>query len=353
MDRPLLLSYAPHFKKFYFFMLLHKIEQKKRKESKKQMSTIRASCMGDPVPPILKTLLPPALTDFIRRLPSPYVEEIRLHGDRYAYVTAAGRCYRTDVMLTGREMNDLLLAMCGGSIYAYRQNLCQGFLTLSGGIRVGVCGSAAMENGALIGVGAITGLMIRIPQARNVSATELLHAFRAHPGRRGVLIYAPPGVGKTTLLRAVAREAASPAFGYRTVAVDTREEFCHTLEGADLNLDILVGYPREIGIEIAVRTMSADLIICDEIGSNADADAILRAANCGVPLIASAHASSIGELLSRPAFQMLHRARVFGLYAGIRRSAGGFSYSFSPWEAADNEIGGVRPQSIHEKGVTV
>jgi stage III sporulation protein AA len=88
------------------------------------------------------------------------------------------------------------------------------------------------------------------------------------------------------------------------------------------------GYPRDIGIEIAVRTLGAEVIICDEIGSMADARATLGAANCGVPLIASAHASSVEELLERPAIVLLHRARVFGSYIGLsRRTAGGFDYS--------------------------
>ena len=139
-------------------------------------------------------------------------------------------------------------------------------------------------------------------------------------------------MGKTTLLRALAKEVSSPRYGRHTVIVDTRGELNVELNDPTLNLDVMSGYPRELGIEIAVRTMGAQLIICDEIGSMADAHATLGAANCGVPLIASAHAASVGELLERPAIEILHRAHVFGKYVGLsRRTARGFDYRVTDW----------------------
>ena len=116
----------------------------------------------------------------------------------------------------------------------------------------------------------------------------------------------------------------------RTVVVDTREELGFTLDGKSLLLDVLIGYPRQIGIEIAVRSLGAQLIVCDEIGGPHDARAILSAANCGVPLIATAHASTAEELLRRPSIKLLHNAGVFGSYVGLARHPhGGFSYRFT------------------------
>jgi stage III sporulation protein AA len=114
--------------------------------------------------------------------------------------------------------------------------------------------------------------------------------------------------------------------------VDTRGELNVELDDSSLYLDVMSGYPRDVGIEIAVRTLGAQVIICDEIGSMADAHATLGAANCGVPLIASAHASSVDELLERPAIALLHRSHVFGKYVGIsRRITGGFDYDITDW----------------------
>lgn len=292
-----------------------------------------------PLPRVLTDCLPPYLSDAVERCGAPAVEELRLHGNRYASVTCRQRSYMTRVSLSPTEMSEILKRMCKGSLYAYNQSICQGYLTLQGGIRVGVCGKAALENGQVIGVGEISGLVIRIPHRLSVSAKILTEELRKQAFLKGLLIYSPPGVGKTTLLRAMALEVSSPPLSLRTVVVDSREEFCQTLEGEALNLDVLVGYPRRLGIEIAVRSMGAQLILCDEIGNAADAEAILSAASCGVPLIASAHAASLSELLQRPALSGLHRARVFGAYIGITRAEpGAFQYQISDWNAAERRL---------------
>ena len=245
-----------------------------------------------------------------------------MHSNRYATVTCGGQSYPTRSLLSMSEMNELLRRMCGGSLYAYGESINQGYLSLRDGVRVGVCGKAAVENGRVIGVCEVTGLILRVPNAVTVSAKRILDALWEDPCRRGLLLYAPPGVGKTTLLRAAAREASSPPYNRRVVVVDTREELAFALRGEHLNLNVLVGYPRALGIEIAVRSLGAELILCDEIGNESDAQAILTAANCGVPLLATAHARTLEELLLRPSLAELHRARVFGAYVGLSRLAG-------------------------------
>ncbi len=298
------------------------------------MQVITVNRKAVSLPDVLSDLLPPQLCDAINRLELPFIEELRLHSDRYATVTSGSRCYRTNVTLSECEMQELLQRMCGGSLYAYSESICQGYLSLPNGIRVGVCGKAAVENRQVVGVSLISGLIVRIPHRLCVDATPIMHYIQNEKGLHGILVYAPPGVGKTTLLRAIARMAASSAFGLHTVVVDTREELFYSLDGRDLLLDALVGYPKEIGIEIAVRSLGAQLIVCDEIGSTEDARAILSASNCGVPLVASAHARDIGELLSRPALRALHQARVFDHYVELRRENGRFQYKIHAWKDA-------------------
>ena len=296
------------------------------------MQNIQVAYKQSPLPSVLRGCLPMHFSDAIIRTGANPIEEIRLHRGRILTVTSKQKNFDCGITVSEREIQEIFNRMCGGSLYAYEQTIRAGYIPLEGGIRVGVCGSAACEDGKIIGVHNITGLMIRIPHAIALETSSLLNLFFADRAQHGLLIYSPPGVGKTTLLRALAKEVSSPRYGRHTVIVDTRGELNVELNDPTLNLDVMSGYPRDLGIEIAVRTMGAQLIICDEIGSMADAHATLGAANCGVPLIASAHAASVGELLERPAIEILHRAHVFGKYVGLsRRTARGFDYRVTDW----------------------
>lgn len=286
----------------------------------------RQRSLSDELPSFLLSALPYRLVDEIRsRWNGERIEEIRLRRDRRASLTLpSGNCM-LETVLDGATVDATLTGMCSGSLYAYSDTINQGYISLPGGVRVGVCGKASCEGDRLIGVREVTSLVIRIPhRARAVGAPirRLLHEFDYG---RGVLIYSPPGVGKTTLLRGVISQLASGEGGYspiRTAVVDTRGELSFSNGGRELCLDVLSGYPRALGIEIATRTLSAQVIVCDEIGDYTEAMALVSSHNCGVPLIASTHASSVDELLRRTGIMLLHEARVFGAYVGISRAAG-------------------------------
>lgn len=289
------------------------------------------------LPALLQKTLPEELLREVQKFNIESIEEIRLHAGRFCTVSVGKKNLRTGYLTDEHQLGKLLLDLCGGSLYAYSQTINQGYLSPGDGIRVGVCGSAAVDGNRIIGVGEISGLMIRIPHRVFADASPIVQLLQIRKSVGGILIYAPPGIGKTTLLRSVAKLAASPEVGIRTVVVDSRSELSFSLDGKTLSLYILEGYPRTLGIEIAIRSLGAQAVICDEIGSVEDAAAILQNANCGVPLIATAHASDLSELLLRPAFKELHRARVFHTYVGLSRNGIHFSYHFTAREEFGEE----------------
>ncbi len=269
---------------------------------------------------------------------NPPLEEIRLRSGGCVYLTAGKENLKTSVCTGNEELSEILSRMCQGSLYAYSESIIKGYISLGGGIRVGVCGRAGTEHGRILGVYDISSLNIRLPTVTPVLGNNLIKLFCDSLYRgEGVLIYAPPGEGKTTLLRGLVAQLSGRM---RVSLIDTREELapkCIT----DASLDVLRGYPMAEGIQIATAFMNPQLIICDEIGSEAEAQAIVSSQNRGVPLIASAHGSELSSLLMRQGIYSLHKARVFGRYIGVRRSVGtrahGFAWTAHTWEEAEHE----------------
>jgi len=289
-------------------------------------------------PAPLPAMLPPRLlTAAERAVPEGlFPEELRVRRNRAASLVVAGQNHLLDVALSGEELDALLLTMCTGSLYAHHDTLKEGYIMLDGGVRVGVGGRAAVLDGKINAISEVAVLCIRLPHRTPAVGGEIAALFEGLHGTRGILLYAPPGVGKTTILRGVATLLAGGDTPRRTAVIDTRGELgCFV--GERLLIDVLSGYPRGRGIGIATRTLSAEVIISDEVGDLAEAQEIVSAHIGGVPLIATAHAFSVRELLSRPGMRLLHEARVFGAYVGISRAAGRFCYHYdvTDWEAAD------------------
>ncbi len=273
------------------------------------------------LPQIIEKSLPYELIRQIYEVSSRgRVEEIRVRLGRRASVVLSGRNVMLDYRAGQSDISEIMTRMCKGSLYAYSDTINQGYISLPEGIRVGVGGRATCEDGKIIGVYDVGILCIRIPHRQKRVGGEVCELLRSFNSNKGILIYSPPGVGKTTLLRGCVSILAGGDNPMRTLVVDTRGELGFALDGDDLCLDVLSGYPRRLGIEIATRTMNAQLIVCDEIGDYEEAMTLVSSHNCGVPLIASAHAGSLSELLSRTGIRLLHEAGIFGAYVGISRA---------------------------------
>ncbi len=288
------------------------------------------------IPRIFESILPFRLTDEIRSLECDMIEEIRLRRDRCATINCGGRNIILHSVTYGEQMDQMLLSLCGGSLYAHTESIARGYISLDGGIRVGVCGHAAIEHGHIIGVSRVSSLVIRLPHPTPPHVgREISELVREGDLTGGVLLYSVPGEGKTTVLRGAAAHLASGERPLRVAVIDTRGELAYSLDAPRLTVDILTGYPKKEAIEIAVRTLGAQVMICDEIGDGAEAEAIISAHNCGVPLLASAHAGSRAELMRKPGIAALHKSGAFAKYVGLHRIQGKqfeYEYTVTDWE---------------------
>ena len=294
------------------------------------------------LPRAVESALPYGLSEEIRRTGyGECIEEIRMRRGRRCSLVVSGKNVMLDTVMTQSDIQAVLEGVCQGSLYAFSDTINQGYIALPEGVRVGVCGRAGCEGERVIGVYEISSLSVRIPHRNRPVGDEVCQLLERFDRVNGVLIYSPPGIGKTTLLRGVAAKLASGNWRaegesremiqkkspLRTVVVDTRGELGFDVDGESLCLDVLSGYPRRRGIEIATRALNAEVIVCDEIGDYEEAMSLVASHNCGVPLVASAHAGSVDQLLSRTGLRLLHEARIFGAYVGIERDGrGGFTY---------------------------
>lgn len=203
------------------------------------------------------------------------------------------------------EMKELFRGLCAYSLYSHEREIRQGYLTLRGGHRVGLCGTAVMQNGEIVSVGEISSLCVRICRELPGAADELFRRIGLPEG--GLLIAGAPSSGKTTVLRDIARQLAGGKLGryYRVAVVDERGELGSSVQGQPQNdlgisCDLLSGYPRAEGILQAMRVLSPEYVLCDELGSEGDAQAVEAGMFAGAGMIASIHAGSRRELLSRP-----------------------------------------------------
>lgn len=229
------------------------------------------------------------------------VAEIRLRsGRRAAAVLADGRIYPCSEQLSTEDISECFEELCRCSVHSFVNDIAQGFITLDGGCRVGICGTAvcAENSGKIQTMRDISSLNIRLAREVKGCAKEL-YSRAFSDGVCSLLLGGKPLSGKTTVLRDMARILGEK---YRVVIIDSRNELSATVGGRpslDIgeNTDVLVGCGKSEGIMLALRSLSPQVIICDEIGG--DYEAIEKCLFCGVKIIAAAHAGSRHELCRR------------------------------------------------------
>ena len=205
----------------------------------------------------------------------------------------------------------------------------QGFVTLRGGHRVGLCGSVVKRDGQIVTLRDISSLSIRVARPVTGQAAELLPQLREEGVFLSTLILAPPGAGKTTLLRDLVRSLSDGAAGppVRVGVADERGEIAALWQGEpqfDIgrHTDVIDGCSKAEGLSILIRGMNPQAVAVDEITDPADVQAITEAAGCGVALIATAHGAGREDLKRRPVYRALLDNRIFRRLAVIERQEG-------------------------------
>ena len=245
------------------------------------------------------------------------ISEIKLRSVGVSVAVICGERIRLFSTVDGEDIKRTLEVLSDGALYYHRDTVNRGYISLPSGIRIGICGTARYDGGRLVGVSDVTSLVFRIPTGNFDSRYELLSVFLSC--RRGILIYSPPGRGKTSALRALAKDLGES--GEEVAVIDERCEFIGS-EYAYASVDILRGYSRAEGIEIALRTLAPSVIIVDEVGRLSEAESMLEALSSGVRVALSAHAGSFEEVMHRTTLRPFFKSGIVDAVVGIELNEG-------------------------------
>ena len=229
--------------------------------------------------------------------------------------------------VTEADVEYIFESITGRALYAHRHTLSKGYVTVEGGIRVGICGRARVERGETVGITEVRSMLFRIPYQGECGFTEVL-ADAFLKGTCGMLIVAPPSGGKTTALKGLIKHLGKTDASLHISVVDERCELDMD-ELTDIDVDVLRGYGRGEGMQIALRVMSPDIIAIDELGDEREATQILESLGSGIRFIATAHGRSVDDAKNRKVLKPLIEAGVFDVYASIKEVEGNFGVEIS------------------------
>lgn len=210
--------------------------------------------------------------------------------------------------VTKYDINEALEFITHSSLYAHENDIQNGYITIAGGNRVGLTGSAVLNNGAISGIKDISGLNYRIAHEITGCSDKLMDMIMDVKRVRSTLIISPPECGKTTLLRDIIRNISNMKL--KVSIVDERSEITSSFNGYtgyDLGYccDILAGAPKDKGMLMMLRSMSPHVIATDELGTEEDIAAVEKIINSGVSVIATIHGRDEAQLRNRPGISKL------------------------------------------------
>lgn len=255
----------------------------------------------------LEQYLPKYICSAIFNLHKPNITEIRVRKNRPLIIVSESMCeflYSGDslIIVDKTTFDEIFLKICDYSVYSNEDSLKRGYVTLKNGSRVGVCSTAVYSNNSISGIRDISSLNIRIPREIKGFSLDAVNSLFSN-SVSSTIIAGRPSTGKTTLLRDIARELSNKM--YKVTVIDSRNELAAKCNDGFLldvgqNTDVITGFNKEQAIDIAIRTLSPDIIVCDEIGSYNELSAISNGFCSGVCFIISFHCLSLQDLINKP-----------------------------------------------------
>ncbi|MDO5135841.1 MAG: stage III sporulation protein AA [Eubacteriales bacterium] len=254
--------------------------------------------------------------------------EIRLRVGRPLFlIYDGGECFlrkpgEEEYLVTREDLKETLDYVSGYSLYAFEEELRQGFLSVQGGHRVGVTGKVILDGDRIRGMKYISCINVRLSHQIRGCADPIMPYIQKRDWVAHTLIVSPPRGGKTTLLRDIIRQLSNGRRGVPGITVgvvDERSELAGCYQGIPQNdlgmrTDILDGCPKPLGMQMLIRSMSPAVVAVDELGREEDFKAVESVIHCGCKLVATAHGNSVGDVLEQPFFQRLLKERVFERY---------------------------------------
>ncbi len=242
--------------------------------------------------------------------------ELRIRQDRPVRAAEyfCGRIIKREVTekkASRKDIEKIILKLCDFSIYSKETNIKNGYITSKNGERVGICGTVVYDGEKVSTIKEFSSLVVRIPNDISGCSVGFISGFTEKP--LNVLVVSPPYNGKTTFIRDLGRQY-SDRFGINALFIDERDEL--TGGGAyylGKNSDVMKYCDKAFGIRCGVRNLNPDVIVCDEIMSSADADALKFAKESGVKIIASAHSDNLENIIQKEELSKIFKCFMFDI----------------------------------------
>ena len=265
---------------------------------------------------------PKELKEKVIMHPLNKLEEIRIRLNKPVALKIGQDEKILNYIIDSKDIMQILQHICDNSIYSYQNQICEGFITIAGGHRVGITGNVVIKDGKVTNISYISSLNFRIAkQIFGCSKMALQYILDIENNTiYNTLVVSPPGRGKTTLLRDIVKNISDgiPEIGFKGLnigVVDERGEIAAMHKGVEQNelgirTDVLDNIPKSIGLKMLIRSMNPRVIVADEIGKKEDVEAIEYGVCSGVKGIFTAHGENIQDIIANPVLNRLYNDKI-------------------------------------------